>query len=217
MGQLTYPRTAETIAARARMALAAYRAVPGPEATHHLERSLHDMWQYGYFALRNDDKSPWTRTSQQLFNALQLLKPATSEHTVQPADAARDAARAAADATHRFEQAAAVTPGPAPEPLYTRAEAERAADAAFDCLSEYIRLDHWNDRRFVTRAFLAFLDNPDSPYPYKSHDTADDSDDEDDDGDQEPEPELSPEETGERENALLYWLGPRTDTPPTNP
>ncbi|MFC9282287.1 hypothetical protein [Streptomyces collinus] len=30
----------------------------------------------------------------------------------------------------------------------------------------------------------------------------------------ETEPELSPEETGERKNSLLYWLGPRTDTAP---
>ncbi|MEV0965520.1 hypothetical protein AB0J25_23570 [Streptomyces sp. NPDC049910] len=28
------------------------------------------------------------------------------------------------------------------------------------------------------------------------------------------EPELTPAETGERENSLLYWLGPRTDTAP---
>ena len=25
---------------------------------------------------------------------------------------------------------------------------------------------------------------------------------------------VAPEETGERENSLLYWLGPRTDTAP---
>ncbi|MFF7953661.1 hypothetical protein [Streptomyces griseorubiginosus] len=30
----------------------------------------------------------------------------------------------------------------------------------------------------------------------------------------ETEPELTPEETGERENSLLYWLGPRPDTAP---
>ncbi|MER5615945.1 hypothetical protein [Streptomyces sp. NPDC002215] len=30
----------------------------------------------------------------------------------------------------------------------------------------------------------------------------------------ETEPELTPEETGERENSLSYWLGPRTDTAP---
>ncbi|MEU7031598.1 hypothetical protein AB0A60_33485 [Streptomyces sp. NPDC046275] len=30
----------------------------------------------------------------------------------------------------------------------------------------------------------------------------------------EPGPELSPAETGERENSLLYWLGPRPDTAP---
>ncbi|WP_440580905.1 hypothetical protein [Streptomyces sp. PT19] len=201
MSQLTYPRTADTIAARARMALAAYRAVPGDEATHQLERSLHDMWQYGYFALCNDDiSSPWTQTSQQLFDALQLLKPAAA----QPAQAAR----AAADAIHRFEQATGLTPGPAPEPLYTRTEAEQAAHAAFERLRLHIELDHDHDRQFVTEAFLAFLDNPDSPYPYKSHDP-----DDEEDGDEQPEPELSPAETGERENSLLYWLGPRTDTP----
>ncbi|MFD8670747.1 hypothetical protein ACFV1U_35910 [Streptomyces microflavus] len=31
-----------------------------------------------------------------------------------------------------------------------------------------------------------------------------------------PEPELTSEETGERENSLLYWLGPHTDAPPSN-
>ncbi|MFH0245914.1 hypothetical protein ACGRHY_26665 [Streptomyces sp. HK10] len=203
MSQLTYPRTAATITARARMALAAYRAVPGHEATHQLERSLHDMWQYGYFALRNDDTStsPWTQTSQQLFDALQLLKPAAA----QPAHTAR----AAANAIHRFEQTTGITPGTAPEPLYTRTEAEQAAHAAFERLRLYIKLDHDHDRQFVTEAFLAFLDNPDSPYPYKSHDP----DDEENDGD---EPELSPAETGEQENSLLYWLGRRTDTPPSS-
>ncbi|MEU9761893.1 hypothetical protein AB0D98_19530 [Streptomyces sp. NPDC047987] len=206
MSQLTYPRTAATIAARARMTLAAYRAVPGREATHHLAASLHDMWQYGYFALHNDDTStsPWTKTSQQLFDALQLLKPTAA----QPAHTAR----AAADAIHRFEQATGITPGTAPEPLYTRTEAEQAAHAAFERLRTYLPLDHRHDRQFVTQAFLAFLDNPDSPYPYKSHDP----DDEEDDGNEQPEPELSPAETGERENSLLYWLGPRTDTTPSS-
>ncbi|MEV0966869.1 hypothetical protein AB0J25_30595 [Streptomyces sp. NPDC049910] len=120
--------------------------------------------------------------------------------------------RAAADAIHRFEQATGITPGTAPEPLYTRTEAERAAHAAFERLRLYIKLDHAHDRQFVTGAFLAFLDNPDSPYPFKSHDP----DDEEDDGDEQPEPELAPAETGERENSLLYWLGPRTDTPPSS-
>ncbi|MFE1785282.1 hypothetical protein ACFW9F_22595 [Streptomyces sp. NPDC059506] len=203
MNQLTYPRTAAAIAARARMTLAAYRAVPGREATHHLAASLHDMWHYGYFALHNDDTStsPWTQTSQQLFDALQLLKPAAS----QPARAAR----AATDAIHRFEQATGITPGTAPEPLYTRTEAEHAAHAAFERLRLHSKLDHDNDRRFVTEAFLAFLDNP---YPYKSHAP----DGEKDDGAEQPEPKLSPVETGERENSLLYWLGPRTDTTPSS-
>ncbi|MFJ3658233.1 hypothetical protein ACIPPR_33615 [Streptomyces nigra] len=205
MDQLTYPRSAAVIAARARMALAAYRAVPGHEATHRLAACLQDMWYYGYFALNNDDTptSPWTKTRRQLFDALQLLKPDAAE----PAHAAR----AAAEALHHFEQAAQITPAAAPEPLYTRSEAERAAHAAFERLSLYIKFDHDNDRRFVTGAFLAFLDNPDSPYPYNSH--APDDEEEEEEGDSD-EPELSPEETGERENSLLYWLGPRTDTPP---
>ncbi|MEU6547899.1 hypothetical protein [Streptomyces sp. NPDC046859] len=204
MDQLTYPRTAAVIAARARMALAAYRAVPGQEATHRLAACLQDMWHYGYFALHNDDTptSPWTETRRQLFDALQLLKPAAAE----PAHAAR----AAAQAIHRFEQATGVTPGTQPEPLHTRSEAERAAHAAFERLRLHIKLDHDHDRQFVTEAFLACLDNPDSPYPYKGHD----SDGEGDDGDK--QPELSPEETGERENSLRYWLGPRTDTLPDN-
>ncbi|MFJ9580881.1 hypothetical protein ACIRQF_31390 [Streptomyces sp. NPDC101191] len=188
MSPLTYPRSAAVIAARARMTLAAYRAVPGREATHQLAASLHDMWQYGYFALHNDDTStsPWTQLSQQLFDALQLLKPAADQPT--------QAAGAAADALHRFEQATGIAPGTAPEPLYTRTEAEQAAHAAFECLRRYIKLDHDNDRRFVTGAFLAFLDNPDSPYPFKSHNP----DDEEDDGDEQPEPEPSPEEARER-------------------
>jgi hypothetical protein len=194
MSQLTYPRTPASIAARARMTLAAYRAVPGREATHQLAASLHDMWQYGYFALHNDDTptSPWTQTSQHLFGALQLLKPT--------ADQPAHAARAAADAIHRFEQATGIPSGTAPKPLYTRTEAEQAAHAAFERLRLHSKLDHDHDRRFVTEAFLAFLDNPDSPYPHKSHDP----NDEDDDGDGQPEPELSPAETGERENALFY-------------
>ncbi|MEU3639936.1 hypothetical protein AB0H23_27430 [Streptomyces albogriseolus] len=206
MSQLTYPRTAATIAARARMALAAYRAVPGHEATHHLERSLHDMWQYGYFAHRNDDTptSPWPQTSQQLFDALQQLKPVTAQPS-RPAQAAH----AAADAIHRFEQATGITPRTAPEPLYTRTEAEQAAHAAFEHLSLPTKPDH--DRQFVTEAFLAFLDNPDSPHPSKSHAPNAPGSDAD-----EPEPELTPAETGERENSLLHWLGPRTDTPPSS-
>ncbi|MFJ5951408.1 hypothetical protein [Streptomyces noursei] len=201
MNQLTYPRTAATIAARARMALGAYRAVPGREAAHELERSLHDMWGYGYFALQNgDDTALWTEINQELFDAEQLLKPATTD---QPAQAAS----AAIHAINRFERATGTTPGAT---LYTHAEAERAAYAAYDCLRKYISLDERHDRQFVAQAFLAFLDNPDSPYPYKSHDP----DDEEDDGDEQPEPELSPKETGERENSLLHWLGPRTDTAP---
>ncbi|MFM9540002.1 hypothetical protein [Streptomyces turgidiscabies] len=185
MNQLAYPRTAAAIAARARMTLAAYRAVPGRDATHHLAASLHDMWNYGYFALHNDDTStsPWTQTSQQLFDALQLLKPAVDQPT--------HAARAATDAIHRFEQVTGIAPGTAPESLYTRTEAERAVRAAFARLRLSIRLDHDNDRRFVTEAFLAFLDNPDSPYPCKSHDPVD----EEDDRAEQPEPELSPGET----------------------
>lgn len=204
MNQLTYPRTAATIATRARMTLGAYRAVPGREAAHELNRSLQDMWGYSNFALQNGNDIPrWTRISQELFDAQQLLKPAT---TAQPVHAAR----AALHAINRFEQATGTTTGTAPDPLYTRAEAEQAAYAAYDRLSLYIKLDHEHDRQFVAQAFLAFLDNPDSPYPYKSHDP----DDEENDGDEQTEPELTPEETGERENSLLYWLGPRADTAP---
>lgn len=208
MDQRIYPRTPAVIAARARMALAAYRAVPGHEATHRLAACLQDMWYYGYFALHSDDTptSPWTKTRQQLFDALQLLKPDVAE----PAHAAC----AAAEALHRFEQASGITPAAVPERLYTRSEAERAAHAAFERLSLHINVDHDNDRRFVTGAFLAFLDDPDSPYPYNSH-APDDEEEEAEEGDSDgDEQELSPEETGERENSLLYWLGPRTDTPP---
>ncbi|WP_327411226.1 hypothetical protein OG458_41560 (plasmid) [Streptomyces sp. NBC_01281] len=216
MNKLTYPRTADAIATRARMILAAYRAVPAREAAYHLGCSLQDMWGYGYFALHNGETAPWVQTRQRLFDALQLFNPASSA----PGDSTPTAA--AAEAIHCFEQTAGIVPGTAPEPLYTRAEAEQAAHAAFDRISQYIKLDHRHDRQFVTQAFLAFLDNPDSPYPYKSHDP----DDEEDDGAQEggsgqggdsdvqAEPELSPEETGERENALLYWLGPRPGTTP---
>ncbi|WP_030895453.1 hypothetical protein [Streptomyces sp. NRRL F-5053] len=125
MNQPTYPRTAAAIVEYARMTLAAYCAVPGREATRHLAASLHDMWDYGFFALYNDDTSttPWTQTqtSEQLHGALQLLKfaPARSAH----------AARAAANAIHRFEHAAGITPGTAPEPFRTRIEAEQAVHA----------------------------------------------------------------------------------------
>ncbi|MGW3392159.1 hypothetical protein [Streptomyces cinereoruber] len=64
----------------------------------------------------------------------------------------------------------------------------------------------WQD----IEAFLACFDHPDSPHPHKSHDP----DDEENDGDEQPEPELNPKETGERENSLLYRLGPRIDTLP---
>ncbi|MFD6470801.1 hypothetical protein [Streptomyces goshikiensis] len=204
MSQLTHPRSAKDLATRARMALAAYRAVPGREATHELDRCLNDMWGYSYFALQNGDDIPlWTSLSKELFDAEQLLKPATAD---QPAQAAR----AAADAIHRFEQVTGITPGSAPEPIYTRTEAEQAAHAAFERLRLYIKLEHDNDRRFVTEAFLAFLDNPNSRYPYESHDP----DDEEDGSDKRPEPEPSPEGAGERENSLLSRLGPRTDTVP---
>lgn len=207
MSQLTYPRTAESIAARARMNLGAYRAVPGHEAAYHLDRSLHDMWGYRYFALRNGDDTPlWTRLSHQLTDTWQLLRPPTTD---QP-DRSLQTARAAIHAINCFEQATGLTPGAVPEPLYTRTEAEQAAHAAFDRLRLYIKLDHDHDRRFVTEAFLAFLDSPDSPYPYKSHEPDEDGDG-DGDGGEQPEPELSPEETGERGNSLLCRLGPRTE------
>ncbi|MFD7861586.1 hypothetical protein [Streptomyces sp. NPDC059783] len=204
MTQLTYPRPAATIATRARMALGAYCAVfPAHEATHQLDSCLLDMWGYTYFAFKNADDTPhWTQLGEQLLNAQQLLKTASTDQPGHAAEAARQA-------IHRFEQATGTPPPTAPDRLYTRADAEQAANAAFDCLSTYIKLDHWNDRRFVTRAFLAFLDDPDSPYPFKSHDPDDEkTDDEDED------PELTPEKTSERENSLLYRLGPRTDTAP---
>ncbi|MEU6071892.1 hypothetical protein ABZ864_47615 [Streptomyces sp. NPDC047082] len=160
MNQLTYPRPAGAIAARARMALGAYRAVPGHEAAHELDRWLHDMWCYSYFALQNgSDTARWTVISKELFDAQQLLK------TAEPAAIAL----AAHAAISCFEHATGTTPGDGPEALYTRAEAERAAYAAFDRLRLHIPLDHRNDREFVAQAFLAFLDNPDSPYPYTSH------------------------------------------------
>ncbi|MEU6293078.1 hypothetical protein [Streptomyces sp. NPDC046988] len=199
MNRLTYPRTAQAIATRARRSLGAYRAVPGREAAHELDRALHDMWGYATFAFHDgDDRHQWEEIMQKVLDAELHLKPATPDRPDRPVQAAN----AAIQVINDFERATGITPGPTPSTLYTRAEAEQAANAAFDCLNTYIQLDHWNDRRFVTRAFLAFLDDPNSPYPYPSHDS-----DEDDE-------ELTPEETGERENSLLYWLGPRTDAAP---
>ncbi|RNG14314.1 hypothetical protein [Streptomyces botrytidirepellens] len=174
MNQLTYPRPAAAIAARARMALGAYRAVPGHEAAHELERWLQDMWYYGYFALHNDsDTARWTVISQELIDAQQLLKIKTTEPAA--------IALAAHAAISRFEHATGTTPGAGWEALYTRAEAERAAYAAFDSLHPHLPLDHRSDREFVAQAFLAFLDNPDSPYPYTSH-NPDEDEEEDDQG-----------------------------------
>lgn len=168
MNQLTYPRPAAAIAARARMALGAYRAVSGHEAAHELDRWLHDMWCYSYFARHNDSGTArWTAISKELFDALQLLK------TAEPAAIAL----AAHAAISRFEHATGTTSGAGPEALYTRAEAERAAYAAFDRLRLHIPLDHRNDREFVAQAFLALLDNPDSPYPYASHNPEDEDED----------------------------------------
>ncbi|MEW1548362.1 hypothetical protein [Streptomyces tsukubensis] len=154
MNRLTYPRSAEDIAARARMNLAAFRAVPCRETTHGLDRSLHDMWGYGYFALRNEDDIPlWTSLTQELFDALQLLKPVVASQLTR-------AARAAADAVLRFEEATGITPGSAPERLYTRTEVEQITHAAFERLRLYSKPDHDSYHRFVTAALLAFLDNP---------------------------------------------------------
>ncbi|MFE9250889.1 hypothetical protein [Streptomyces sp. NPDC007088] len=191
MGKLTYPRSADAIATRARMTLAAYRAVPAREAAYHLGGSLQDMWNYGYFALHNADSAPWEWTRQHLFNAVQLLTTG--------ADDPKSSARAAADAIHCFEQTAGIARGPAPETLYTRAEAEQAANAAFECISRYVKLDQPHDRQFVTEAFLAFLDNPDSPYPYKSHDLDDAGAGQADDGTVQAGSGPRPDETGERD------------------
>ncbi|MFI1700438.1 hypothetical protein ACH419_31280 [Streptomyces bobili] len=126
------------------------------------------MWCYSYFALHNDSATArWTVISQELFDAQQLLK------TAGPAASAV----AAHAAISRFEHATGTTPGAGPEVLYTRAEAERAAYAAFDRLRLHISLDQRNDREFVAQAFLAFLDNPDSPYPYASHNPEDEDED----------------------------------------
>ncbi|MER5889692.1 hypothetical protein ABT160_38195 [Streptomyces sp. NPDC001941] len=180
MTELIYPRRADDIAARARMALAAYRAVPARAATCELHACLDDMWHYGYFALRNAGTAtcPWPEINRHVFDAIKLFAPSATGQLGGPARAAR----AAADAIHRFHQA---TPTPtaatAPEPLYTRTEVERAADSAFDRLRQYLPLDHRHDRVFVTQAFLAFLDNPDSPYPFTSHDPDEDEDEDEDD------------------------------------
>ncbi|WP_327391334.1 hypothetical protein OG728_38290 (plasmid) [Streptomyces microflavus] len=169
MNPLIYPRTADAIARNARMNLAAFRAVPGREAAHPLERSLHDMWQYSYFALHsNDTSAPWEKISQKLFDALTRITLTIKRGD--PAGEVVHATRAAADAIRSFERANDFTPGTAPEPLYTRVEVERAAHAAFECLRRWVAgLDERADRQLVTGAFLAFLDDPDSPFPYESH------------------------------------------------
>ncbi|MEW1700774.1 hypothetical protein ACIQCR_16825 [Streptomyces sp. NPDC093249] len=52
---------------------------------------------------------------------------------------------------------------------YCRVGVERAVNAAFDRLRSYYDLSHRHDRQMVTGAMLAFLDDPDSPFPHRSH------------------------------------------------
>ncbi|MFE7116574.1 hypothetical protein ACFU99_14295 [Streptomyces sp. NPDC057654] len=168
MGQLIYPRSAAAIAARARMALGAYRGVPGHEAANELDRWLHDMWCYGYFSLRNGGNTAlWESINHELFDTQRLFKPST---TPQPQPA--QAAHAASHAITRFEHATDTTPSTESDTLHTRAEVEQAAYAAVDRL----RLDHRHDRQFIVQAFLDFLDAPDSTYPSTGHHTNDDQD-----------------------------------------
>lgn len=53
MPRLTYPRTPNAIATKARMTLGAYTAAPVCEAASDLHRSLNDMWTYAFFATEN--------------------------------------------------------------------------------------------------------------------------------------------------------------------
>ncbi|MGW1275562.1 hypothetical protein ACWD4V_01205 [Streptomyces tsukubensis] len=56
---------------------------------------------------------------------------------------------------------------PAPVSLHCRTSVERAAGDAFDCLRAYFDFSHRGDRAFFVGAVLAFLDDPNSFYPYR--------------------------------------------------
>ncbi|MET9776236.1 hypothetical protein ABZ023_18580 [Streptomyces sp. NPDC006367] len=73
MNRFTYPRTAATIADNARMALAAYTAVPKRTAAHDLHRGIHDMWGFTHFARCNGDGPQWDDLSQHILATLQAI------------------------------------------------------------------------------------------------------------------------------------------------
>ncbi|MFB6529866.1 hypothetical protein [Streptomyces sp. NPDC056399] len=64
---------------------------------------------------------------------------------------------------------------PTPGRHYCRERVERAANDAFDRLSAYFDFGQPDDRQLFTGAVLAFLDDPDSPFPYRSHEPDDES------------------------------------------
>ncbi|TGA92812.1 hypothetical protein [Streptomyces sp. MZ04] len=102
MSHLTYPRSATTIATKARMALGAYTAIPVREAAYNLHRSVDDMWGYTYFAIQNADGPQWSRLGKELITATKRL--AAAERT--PGEGPRHVIQVAAGLIARFEHAA---------------------------------------------------------------------------------------------------------------
>ncbi|WP_413100848.1 hypothetical protein [Streptomyces sp. Inha503] len=65
------------------------------------------------------------------------------------------------------------------ERRYSREHVEQAANDAFDCLRAFFDFSHRGDRRLFTGALLAFLDDPNSPYPFSSWEPEVEAQDED--------------------------------------
>ncbi|MEW2497447.1 hypothetical protein AB0942_28505 [Streptomyces nodosus] len=84
MNRLIYPRTATVIADTTRMALAAYAAVPNRAAAHGLHKSIHDMWGFTYFALRNVDGPQWDELGRDILATCKAIGAAGNAPDVEP-------------------------------------------------------------------------------------------------------------------------------------
>ncbi|MFE0058750.1 hypothetical protein [Streptomyces sp. NPDC059003] len=110
MTRLTYPRTPDTIATKARMALGAYVAAPVREAEDALHGSLQDMWGYAYFATENADGPEWARLGKELGTCMQELTTAAQV----PGDGPRHVTESTAMLITGFERAARLPLAPLP-------------------------------------------------------------------------------------------------------
>ncbi|MGW2421464.1 hypothetical protein ACWC0C_19820 [Streptomyces sp. NPDC001709] len=105
INRLIYPRTATVIADSTRMAFAAYAAVPNRAAAHSLHKSIHDMWGFTYFALRNVDGPQWDELGRDILATCKAIGAAGNMPDVEPPTVIEAATRL----IERFEETAGIT------------------------------------------------------------------------------------------------------------